>query len=215
MSVHDRIDPKSPKPRGLLRKRRPRGSRRDPRPRRAPCALGAVMAMAGTAAPPSDDIETSDHLVPGPRGAPEVPIRVYRPNGCGCAAARHPRTSRRRHDHRAASRRRTSRHRPRREQRLRRRVGRIPAGARAPGPRPGGGCTAALVAIADRAADFGIDSDRLVSMRQRRRRLAAGRALMARGSRRSAADLADAAVPDARRPAGNLFQPGVRRRRCL
>src|SRR6185295_18748802 len=38
--------------------------------------LGAVMAMAAAAAPPSDDIETSDHLVPGPPGAPEVPLRV-------------------------------------------------------------------------------------------------------------------------------------------
>jgi acetyl esterase/lipase len=43
--------------------------------------LAEVMAMARAATTPTDDIETSDHLVPGPAGAPEVPIRVYRPKG--------------------------------------------------------------------------------------------------------------------------------------
>lgn len=64
-SVHDRIDPEVAEglegyfklvgPGGL-------GAISDLGERRA--RLSAVMAMAGAAAGPSDDIETSDHLVP-------------------------------------------------------------------------------------------------------------------------------------------------------
>jgi acetyl esterase/lipase len=43
--------------------------------------LVEVMAMAASAAPPIDDVEKTDHLMPGPEGAPEVPVRVYRPQG--------------------------------------------------------------------------------------------------------------------------------------
>jgi acetyl esterase/lipase len=128
-SVHDRIDPEVAEglegyfklvgPGGL-------GAISDLGERRA--RLSAVMAMAGAAAGPSDDIETSDHLVPGPAGAPEVPIRVYRPKGAdgplpGILDIHGGGMTTRHRDGRLP------RHRPRREQRLRRRLGRIPAGA--------------------------------------------------------------------------------------
>ena len=161
-SVHDRIDPEVAEglegyfklvgPGGL-------GAISDLGERRA--RLSAVMAMAGAAAGPSDDIETSDHLVPGPASAPEVPIRVYRPkdadgplpgildiHGGGMTTGDietedFPATA------------------------LAESSGCIVVSVEYrlapehPDPAPVEDCYAALVAIADQAADFGIDPDRL------------------------------------------------------
>jgi len=181
-SVHDRIDPEVAEglegyfklvgPGGL-------GAISDLGERRA--RLSAVMAMAGAAAGPSDDIETSDHLVPGPADAPEVPIRVYRPEGAdgplpgildihgggmttgGIETEDFPATA------------------------LAESSGCVVASVEYrlapehPDPAPVEDCYAALVAIADRAADFGIDPGRIVIYgASAGGGLAAGTALMAR-----------------------------------
>ena len=47
-----------------------------------------VLASLSAAAPLSDAVSLEDHMIPGPPGAPDIRVRLYRPIGqedlCGC-----------------------------------------------------------------------------------------------------------------------------------
>jgi len=80
MELHDRIDPElRPGLEGFIEATGPRGLAgiADPGERRRVF----LELMSGSEAEPDDGIETEDHEIPGPAGAPMVRVRSFRPAG--------------------------------------------------------------------------------------------------------------------------------------
>jgi acetyl esterase/lipase len=81
MSARDRIDPESRAPLELLLQAFPGGFNAidDIVARRA--AISGLIASIAAETPPNENVTSEDLVVPGPAGAPDVPVRVYRPAG--------------------------------------------------------------------------------------------------------------------------------------
>jgi acetyl esterase/lipase len=81
MSLRDRIDPECREPLEQMLQALPGGlnSIRDIVARRA--AFRSMMAAMTAELPPNSRVASEDRVVPGPEGAPGVPVRIYRPAG--------------------------------------------------------------------------------------------------------------------------------------
>ena len=81
MSQRDRIDPESRPPLEQLLQAIPGGFNSIPDVEQRRAAVAGMMASATAGLPPNENVVTEDRVVPGPEGAPDVPIRIYRPVG--------------------------------------------------------------------------------------------------------------------------------------
>ncbi len=81
MTLHDRIDPEVKVPLDGLLAAFPGGFNAIPDIAARRATVDAVLAAATADLPPNDRVTREDRLIPGPNGAPDVPVRVYRPAG--------------------------------------------------------------------------------------------------------------------------------------
>lgn len=75
----DRLDPASREPLELLLQALPGGFNAIPDIEERRAFVDGLLAAQMADVPPNDRVVTEDRLVPGPAGAPDVPIRIYRP----------------------------------------------------------------------------------------------------------------------------------------
>jgi acetyl esterase/lipase len=81
MSQHDRIDPESRPPLEQLLQAIPGGFNSIPDVEQRRGAVAGMMSSVTADLPPNENVITEDRVVPGPDGAPDVPVRIYRPAG--------------------------------------------------------------------------------------------------------------------------------------
>jgi acetyl esterase/lipase len=81
MSARDRIDPESRAPLELLLQQFPGGFNAIPDVAARRAAFSGLIASVAAATPPNPHVTSEDRVVPGPAGAPDVPVRIYRPVG--------------------------------------------------------------------------------------------------------------------------------------
>jgi acetyl esterase/lipase len=79
MSQRDRIDPASREPLEQLLQALPGGFNAVPNIVARREAVASLLAVMTADLPPNDRVVTENRLAPGPEGAPDVPVRIYRP----------------------------------------------------------------------------------------------------------------------------------------